>query len=248
MPLNKVKPGSNMYSFVNFTHSHLAGECPNLCSYCYVQSMARRFPGLRDRYSGPPRLVEKELKVNYGLLWRPDGDPAWRSEKTIFVENCSDLFAEGIPRHMISSVILHCYRSHENEYVFQTKNPARVGGFLDFFPPRFLIGTTAESNRHFQSMSISPTPLERLKAMRFLNLPSSQKFITIEPILRFDVDQFVDEIRQSYADTIYVGADSKGHHLPEPTGPEIGALVEGLRAAGKKVVLKPNLKRIYRGD
>ena len=252
MPLNKVNQGSNMYQdFVDFTHSHLAGECPHKCQYCYVQDLARRFPAMKERYSGPVRLSSLEFGVDYNKRWRPTPNSEWRTGKTIFIENCSDLFAEGIPSQWIDMILTHCRDYPNNTYIFQTKNPGRVNKFLNkgpYFPPRFMIGTTAESNRHYQSMSISPTPMERMKAMRFLAIPEDKKFLTIEPVLRFNVGQFVAEIIQSYVGTIYIGADSKNHGLPEPTGEEIGELVRALREAGKTVVLKSNLSRLYKGE
>jgi len=84
-----------MYDWVDFTHNHLAGKCPHRCKYCSTQDLALRFPVMHDRYTGPPRIIEKELSVNYG------------TGKTIFVENCSDLFADGIPEYMIISVLNH---------------------------------------------------------------------------------------------------------------------------------------------
>ena len=60
MPLNKSK--GNMYKFVSHTHSHLGGECPHKCIYCYVDSFRHRVP----KYQGELRLIEKELEVNYG--------------------------------------------------------------------------------------------------------------------------------------------------------------------------------------
>ena len=236
MPLNKVGPGNMYQDFVTHTHSHLAGECPHRCEYCYVQSMARRFPALHDRYTGPVRLVEKELSVNYG------------TKKTIFMENCSDLFAEGIPYTFILLILAHANRFPENIYAFQTKNPGRIGEFLNLFPPRFLIGTTAESDFADPSKSQAPPVYERLNAMYLMDCPPERRFITIEPILQFQPKLFLALLLATNVPTFYIGADSKKHGLPEPTWEEIGALVRALREAGKTVVLKSNLKRLYKGE
>ena len=61
MPLKKSE--GNMYAWVTHTHSHLAGKCPHECVYCYVSQMAKKFPNMRARYSGPIRLIEDELNV-----------------------------------------------------------------------------------------------------------------------------------------------------------------------------------------
>ena len=226
-----------MYDWVTHTHNHLAGACPHACAYCSTQDMARRFPALAERYSGPPRLIEKELSVNYG------------TGKTIFVENCSDLFARGIDQLIISAILFHCCAYPENTYAFQTKNPRRVGEFLNQFPPRFLIGTTAETNWiNDEVHTLAPCPSKRLESLRDLKCPAYRKFITIEPIMQFDYDDFLSELLRANVGTYYIGADSKSHGLPEPTGPEIKALGSGLVKAGKTVFLKSNLGRLYRGE
>lgn len=256
MPLNKVKPGSNMYQgWITHTHNHLAGACPHSCTYCSTQDMARRFPVMAERYIGPSRLIEKELLVDYGKRWRPDKDSPWRTEKTIFVENCGDLFAEGINASWIISILQHCREYPENTYVFQTKNPRRIENpemlfkFIQIFPPRFMIGTTAETNWFDSNISyIAPHINQRLDALAALGIPSKNKFITIEPIMEFSIKYFLPMLLKANVPTIYIGADSKGHGLPEPTGPEIGELIKGLRDAGKKVILKSNLKRLYDGN
>ena len=91
MPLNKVKAGSNMYQgWITHCHSHLGGACPFHCSYCYVASgRTKNHP----RYNGPIRLIERELAIIYG------------SDKTIFIEHCSDLFAEAIPLEFIERIM-----------------------------------------------------------------------------------------------------------------------------------------------
>lgn len=241
MPLNKVKPGSNMYQgWITHTHNHLGGACPHACSYCSTQDMARRFPVMKARYSGPPSLIDKELDVDYG------------TGKTIFVENCSDLFAEGIPMFGIANILRHCLLYPQNQYVFQTKNPGRVNDFLKLFPPRFMIGTTAETNRGyregFAQWSQAPPVYDRLSALRDIFIPAKNKFITVEPIIQFKLYFFLEFLLMPNVGAIYIGADSKSHGLPEPTGPEIGALIKGLRGAGKTVILKSNLKRLYKEE
>jgi protein gp37 len=175
---------------------------------------------MAERYSGPPRIVEKELRVNYGLPWRPEDSFNWRTDKAIFVENCSDLFAEGVLGGWISEVLYHCNKYPQNTYVFQTKNPARVRTYLIEFPPRYLIGTTAESNRMYSGNA--PRPSARLRDLEKIGCDPSKKFITIEPILKFDFSFFYDFLLATGVKKIYVGADSKGHGLPEPTGGRFG--------------------------
>jgi DNA repair photolyase len=224
MPLNKSK--GNMYPWVSHTHSHLGGECSHKCVYCYVDNP--RF-GRAPRYCGEIRIIEKELSVNYG------------SGKTIFIEHQNDLFAKDVPQEFINEVINHCYNYPDNTYVFQTKNPARYLTMNDEFPYRSILGTTIETNRNIPNVSNAPKPIERMKAMCELQ---GRKFITIEPVLDFDVDILAEWIARINPEFLNLGADSKGHNLPEPTIEKIMALTEKLKGYGIELREKHNLKRL----
>jgi hypothetical protein len=52
------------------------------------------------------------------------------------------------------------------------------------------------------------------------------------------------KIHEADPDFINIGADSKGHNLPEPAADEIHELINALRREGYQVNLKKNLKRI----
>ena len=220
------KSVGNMYPWVTHTHCHLGGECPHRCSYCYVNS----FPfGRPEKYKGPLRLIEKEFLVNYG------------SGKTIFVENCNDLFAREVLGCFIVSVIGHCKQFPANTYVFQTKNPARYEDFWTRLPEGSIIGATIETNRDINQVSNAPRPFDRMNAMRFI---TGRKFITIEPVMDFDVDilaSWIDMIRPEF---LNLGADSKNNHLPEPTVEKIMAFTEKLSEYGIELREKHNLGRL----
>ena len=68
--------------------------------------------------------------------------------------------------------------------------------------------------------------------------------LTIEPIHKFNIDWLVDDILTAKPDIVTIGADSKGHGLPEPTAAEVMELIDWLKKGGYKVILKENLKRI----
>lgn len=233
MPLTKAK--GNMYGLVTHTHSHLGGECPHKCGYCYVQAMEKRFG--RGRYAGELRLIEAELSVNYGR------------GKKIFVEHCNDLFSWGVDDRGISLVLAHCRQYPENEYVFQTKNPGRIlaGFWFDpgNFPENTTIGCTIESDVHWHpACGNTPSMQERSEAMWQIKLKGFKTFITVEPIIKFDLGKFVNLLCHANPDFINIGADSKGGKLPEPNKDEILKLVRDLRFRGWTVNLKPNLERI----
>jgi hypothetical protein len=71
-----------------------------------------------------------------------------------------------------------------------------------------------------------------------------RKFVTIEPVLDFDVDilaSWIDRIRPEF---LNLGADSKNHNLPEPTLEKIMMFTEKLREYGIELREKKNLGRL----
>ncbi len=231
MPLSKSK--GNMYNFVTHCHTHLSGRCPHECSYCFVQAMGDKFPAVKAKYSGPVRLIEGEFKVNYG------------SGKIIFIEHMNDLFAIGVRGSFISAILGHCALYPENEYVFQTRNTPRAFLHRPEFPRNFMIGTTIESNRTYQKITKAPTPMDRYAGLLCFGM-DIKTFVTIEPILDFDVDVLVEWIFTLNPTFVNIGADSKHCKLPEPSDDKIRALVAGLQERGITIKKKINLGRIFK--
>lgn len=232
MPLKESK--GNMYEWVTHTHTHLGGECPHRCKYCYVENPRWGRP---ERYKGDLRLIQNEFKVNYG------------SGKTIFIENCNDMFAESVPTMFIVSILGHCSVWPGNDYVFQTKNPERYlhTPFHDFFPEgNIILGTTIETNRPMNGISEALDPEERVAAMERIRKEKKEirTFVTIEPVLDFDVKPFAEMIARINPTFINLGADSKGHGLPEPTVEKVMNLSLELHKYGIELREKHNLKRL----
>jgi DNA repair photolyase len=235
MPLKKVKSGSNMYEWISHCHAHLGGECSHKCKYCYVDNP---IGGRPEKFTGKVRLLEDEFKVNYG------------EGKTIFIEHMNDLFAKDVALEDIKRVLRHCKEYPKNTYMFQTKNPARFFEVMDSFPINTILGITIETNRVIEGISEAPTPYERYMGM--WNVPKTtpmfsypiKTFVTIEPVLDFDVDIFAKWIGEIKPDFINLGADSKNHNLPEPTVEKIMAFVEELKKYGIELREKHNLQRL----
>lgn len=70
--------------------------------------------------------------------------------------------------------------------------------------------------------------------------------VTIEPILDFDLEDFIQLIRSTSPEWVNIGADSKGHNLPEPSSVRVKQLIEAI-SKFTKVKIKSNLDRILRG-
>jgi len=216
-----------MYNFINFTWNTVKGVCPHNCSYCYCK-----------RWGKQPELHfdKRELKTDLG------------EDNFIFVGSSCDLFAEAIPHDWIINTLNWCNRYSMNSYLFQSKNPARMGEYLlgngiDHNPAT--VCTTIETNRRFECMGATPTPWDRAYAMA--ELGAFPRYVTIEPILDFDLEPMVELIRRCEPEQVNIGADSGGHHLPEPSAVQVLALIDEL-SKFTRVEKKENLARILARD
>ena len=216
MPLTVSK--GNMYEWITHTWNTIKGECPHGCSYCYMHRWGKQ---------KPIRFDEKELKTDLG------------SGNFIFVGSSCDMFAGLIPDEWIIKTLEHCQK-FDNQYLFQTKNPENIRRIL---PDRkeSNVCVTLETNRLYPDiMNNCPVPLDRVNQMKYIRHPL---YITIEPIMDFDLDIFVMLLERCSPIQINIGADSGNNHLPEPTKEKILQLITELE---KFTVIKQksNLKRL----
>ena len=73
-----------------------------------------------------------------------------------------------------------------------------------------------------------------------------ETMVTIEPIFDFDLEELVDIVVMANAEWINIGADSKGHKLPEPSKEKVENLIKVLQEK-TNIKLKNNLARITKG-
>ena len=69
------------------------------------------------------------------------------------------------------------------------------------------------------------------------------RYVTIEPIMDFDLELFVDMIREYEPEQVNIGADSGNNGLPEPSAEKIAMLIEELEKF-TTIANKHNLSRI----
>jgi protein gp37 len=189
-------------------------------------------------------MIEGEFGVKYDEKTLSRGGGKYPG--VIFIDHLTDLWAEGVPGRWICRVLDHCATWPCNEYVFQTKNPGRYLGFLTDLPERAMLGCTIETNRDIpETISKAPQPSERAAYMEELN-GIRPLFVTVEPILDFDVPVLGQWLTEIDPDFVNIGADSKGHGLPEPSAEKIGALIDVLNAEGIEIREKHNLGRILK--
>jgi DNA repair photolyase len=222
MALNKST--GNMYSWLSETFNPIKGQCiSHMCSYCFMH---------QDRLK-PLRLDEKEFKTDLN------------QGKFIFVGSSTDMFAASVPDEWIFKVLGFCSMAH-TKFLFQSKNPKRMHEVAWAFPKHSTLATTIETNRDMTTISKAPPAHGRAHFMQELHGMQFETTVTIEPIMSFDLREMLAIVKQCSPSWVSVGADSKGHNLPEPSASEVLALIHELEQF-TKVERKKNLKRILEG-
>lgn len=216
----------NMYDFITHTWNPIKGKCEHECSYCYVSKSVKN--------QKPIRLEDKAMKTDLG------------ANNFIFVGSGTDVFAKSVPSEWITKVLDYCDKFN-NKYLFQSKNPERFMEFIQH--PVFkksVICTTIESNKTYADCK-APTIEERVSAIEMIKseYPTIETYVTIEPIMDFDLKEMIDLIRRCAPVQVNIGADSKGNKLSEPTQEKITELIEELKKF-TKVEEKKNLKRLMK--
>ncbi len=217
MALNISK--GNMYEWLTHTWNTVKGKCPHGCTYCYMGKWKNQ---------KPVRFDEKELKTDLG------------EGKFIFVGSSCDMFANDISDLWIEATLEHCKKYYSNSYLFQSKNPERFSDFI--YPENTVFCTTIETNRFYLDvMESSPHPENR--AMEMSKLSGHTTYVTIEPIMEFDLDELVSMIEHINPTQVNIGADSGGNKLPEPSPQKVEELIKEL-STFTTVKRKSNLKRL----
>lgn len=221
MSLNKST--GNMYDWITYTWNTIKGECPHGCTYCYMHRWGNQ---------KPIRFVESELKTDLGR------------GNFIFVGSSCDMFAEEIPYGWIKRTLNHC-KEYDNTYLFQTKNVIRLWEFHPLLPLKSKVCTTIETNRWYPEIMVrSPKPDERSGYLaRFKDVMDC--FITIEPIMDFDIDELLFLINFPKPKQVNIGADSGHNNLPEPSKEKLLELISELQKF-TQIARKNNLNRILK--
>lgn len=218
MALNKVK--GNMYDFITHTWNTVKGKCFHDCHYCYMK-----------RFRNQPELHfdEKELKTDLGEM------------NYIFVGSSCDMWHPLNKESWIVDTLDHC-NQFANRYLFQSKDPSGFYTWKDYIPASSILCVTLETNRIYPQMGKTPSLHERSLIMSMNK--NFNKMVTVEPIFDFDLDIFVDLIKQCNPNVqVNIGADSGAHKLPEPEPEKIRELIKELEKF-TTVKLKSNLKRL----
>jgi protein gp37 len=177
--------------------------CLHGCSYCWAKRFALERLSSTEKYKDgfAPKLAENELNKRF-------------RNQFVFVSDMGDLFGEWVPKEWILRVIAATRNSPSSDFLFLTKNPSRYKEFVHLCQNNIVLGATIETNRS-NDFSKAPPLAERVAAM--IDLQYDRKFLSIEPVMDFDLEIFVGWIEKIAPIQLAVGYDNWSNHLPEPS-------------------------------
>jgi len=217
-----------MFKSIDKTWNVFVG-CRFDCSYCSAKKLAetRLKNGPRYKDGFIPHLVESELKRTF------------KPGEFIFVAYMGDIaFAS---RYEIAKILVTIQGHPETRFLIQSKNPGCFHQWKLPIPPNVYLGTTIETNRDYH-LTKAPPPIERYTQLE--GYPHPHKFLSIEPIMDFDLDTLLEWVIRIRPEIIEVGADNYHNRLPEPSVKKVENLLACLEDICPKVIEKDGLKRL----
>ena len=204
--------------------------CAFKCKYC-EQSFQRQ----------AKRKLHKCLKCyNYEPHYHSERLNKVPDSRIVAVCGNSDIsFCNPEYMHKIIDVMKHDEKKGRLWFV-QSKNPSCFMQYLRDFPENTVLLTTLETNRDegYQKVSKAPPPSERY--LMFRDLPYPRKVVTIEPIMEFDFDCFLDWMLNIKPEAVYVGYESSRYEMPfkEPHMEKVLDFIVALKTKGVTVLTK----------
>jgi len=213
--------------------------CPDhKCPYCWVPGVICR----RGKYKVDAFREGKVYLDEPKLLKGPP------YAETVFVWAHGDMWSRTFPAGIRDAVLGRLRKSgHKSKFVFFTKNPQ---GYIDYFgsikgpyhlmDDRFRFGVTVETNLHYapEVQGNAPSQSARMFTIMEGKYVFNLNYLSIEPIMDFDREEFAHWIILLNPEVVYIGYDSKGKHLPEPPLAKTLGLISDLTKADIKVELK----------
>lgn len=210
---------NRMFTFITTKWNPIVG-CSFLCMYCWARALAegrlRSNPRYRDGFKS--KLIEMELEKRF------------KAGAFVFLTDMGDAFCDAVPSEWILRILDIMRKSPDVHFLCQTKNPQRYLEFASIFLENVVLGATIESNQDYRQLSRAPSQSSRLIAMQELAKlrPDLRRFIAVEPILKFDLDSFVSQLKAIRPWAVAVGYDNYSWKLDEPSLAQTEALITAL--------------------
>jgi len=227
---------TRMFPFITTTWNPLGGRCPHNCTYCWSmgdKGLVKKYN--MKKYTGKICLIEKEFKRQF------------KDDDFVFVQDMSDLFANIVPINFVVRTLNYIKQFPKTQFLLLTKNPSHLYfAFADLIGSNCMVGITAETDGYYDDYSrISKASLPIKRLMYLFKIKHPRKFISIEPILNFNVDVFATVICTIRPRMVAIGYDNYKNNLPEPPLNKTEELIRILEENGIKVIRKTIRKAWY---
>lgn len=213
-----------MYPFITRTHNPIGGghavqEDGSIrgcygCTYCWATALKNQYRWAK--YLGEYRFIEKELKKRY----KPDD----------FTFVCDMIDVGRVPLPLLVR-LMDWLKTRKGRILLVTKNPKIYTDLLIMgasIPRNTYLGATIESDADHPTISKAPSQFSRLYWMTQLSQLRATRdrlFISIEPVLDFDLTKFETSIYVIKPWAVAIGYDNHGNRLPEPELAKTEALI-----------------------
>jgi len=203
--------------------------CRFNCTYCSARGLALHRLSKSPRYADGfrPGLVEQELRRTF------------KPGEFIFVAYMGDIaFATS---GEVGRILDRIEQFPDTRFLFCSKSPRCYSLWGRRIPDNVVLGTTIETNRD-HGLSLAPSPLVRFSWLTAIC--HSHKFVSIEPVMDFDIDHMLNWLITIRPEIIEVGADNYHNRLPEPQPEQLEGLLAALRSFCPAVIEKDGLERL----
>lgn len=233
----------NIGMYANAKTYNPAVGCLHNCIYC-VPSFQRQVKRVASRIGCS--LCAKYYPHEHPERLKPNKIP---NSDIVFVFGDGDItfYREEYVRQVFKVIDEHERKSMKPKlYYFQSKNPICFNKYLDWFKQhtdKVILLTTLETNRdeNYEEISRAPKPYRRF--IDFYKLDYPHKAVTIEPVLDFDLDIFLNwMLMLKELEYIWIGYNSKPKavSLPEPNREKLKQFIiellrNGIRVRGKNL-------------
>lgn len=227
-----------MFEFVTVTWNPIVMDCDHQCSYCWATALKEGRLKNSRRYRNLNGLIEARRKMGdnqcSAMLMTGELSKRFMAGDVVFVEGMGDLFGFWIPEPWIYEVLKVIEACPYAKFLLLTKNPSRMTDYK--FPDNVLCGATIETTRSVRAWSKAPAPCNRFRAMKRLGHP--HKAIIIEPIMDFNLQEFVFWLDEIHPELIVIGYDNYNNHLAEPSLKKTQQFIEVLKEHGHNIQTK----------
>ena len=214
---------NRMFPFITKTWNPLGGKCGFDCSYCWAKALIKQH-GFK-KYQGECFIDKKQINRKF------------TENDFVFVQDMNDI--SFYHKHLLDP-LFEKIRVSSAKFLMLTKNPDFYMCVWRELPQNVVIGATIETNRHYADISKAPAPETRIDDMirYYEEISIHQRFVCIEPIMDFDLDDFLDDLWNIDPYAVAVGYDNYSNHLPEPTLAKTEELIKALEKEGITVYRK----------